>query len=237
MKKFKFSVVALLLSLTAISIFAQKKQNDLDKLEPCYQDKDEKFQLIKKAEDNEFRIRRIYFVGNTFTRDRTFRENTKDAFNEGYIFTQKSLTESIKGINKLKTIKPITLDNVSVRLAGDENRDLNVIDFDICIQETKRFLSEEQKADLNKLIKEAEANQYNVRRIEIVGSLTTNYRIYAKKMAFNEGDIFTKANLEKSIRNVSRLKEIYPIELNNVEASLDRENKEIDLIFYVVEKN
>lgn len=87
-----------------------------------------------------------------------------------------------------------------------------------------------------RLIQEAESNQYRVRRIEMVGNISTRHRVFVKKMAFVEGDIFTGQLLEKSIKNLSKLKVIYPIGLENVEIRLDSKMKDVDLVFCVEER-
>ncbi len=106
-----------------------------DKVNDCFQDKEAKLRLIKKAEDAQYNIRNIYIVGNTFTRYRTFRKQMVEDFDEGFIFTEKHLMKSIEGINELKTINPISLEDVKVQIERDAFRDLDVIDFDICVEE------------------------------------------------------------------------------------------------------
>ncbi len=234
MKKFRLLQVISLIVPASLSAFAQTEQSAETPL--CSQDKTEKLRLIKKAEENRYYIHRLYFVGNIATRHRTFREYMAESFNEGYVFSRENLLQNIKGINKLKSVKPISLDNVEVRLERDEVRNTDVINFDICVQEINVFLTHEERAALIKSIEEAEANEYYVRRIEIAGNLTTRHRVFAEKMAFGEGDIFTRKLLEKSIKNVSRIKQIYPIRLDNIEVRLDKNSKDIDLLFVVVER-
>src|SRR5687768_17963578 len=69
------------------------------------------------------------------------------------------------------------------------------------------------------LIDEANRDQFNTRRVEIAGSTYTRHREFSRRMApgLNEGDIFTRGALEKSIRQVSKMKAIYPISIENVE--------------------
>lgn len=94
----------------------------------------------------------------------------------------------------------------------------------------------QDKAEKLQLIKEAKSNQYRIRRIEMVGNNTTRHRVFVKRMAFVEGDLFTEELLEKTIKNLSKLKVIYPIGLENVEVHLDNQTKDVDLVFCVVEK-
>ena len=55
-------------------------------------------------------------------------------------------------------------------------------------------------------------------------------------MAFNEGDIFTSENLLKTIDGFNRLEVIEPITIDNVEIRLDRQNRDIDFVFCVIQK-
>lgn len=88
------------------------------------------------------------------------------------------------------------------------------------------------------LIHEAILKSFTVRRVEIAGSTYTRHRDFVKRMApgLREGEIFTRAALEESIRKMSRMKVIYPITLDNVEVHLDRPGEEIDVVICVVQK-
>ena len=232
MKKIGWPSVISLIVFASFSGFAQTENEQ----SPCAQDEAEKLRLIKKAEDDQYNVRNIQIFGNTYTRYPAFRERWDKNFEEGSIFTKKILVKSIEGTNKLKTIKPISLDDIKIRLEENDQRGWNAIDFDICVQQVSIFLTENQKASLLESIEEAEANEYNVRRIEIAGNATTRHRVFSEKMALHEGDIFTRKLLEKSVANVSRIKQIYPISLDNVEVRLDKSAKAVDLVFVVVER-
>ena len=101
----------------------------------CRQPTLERDAIIKEAERGQYHIHWIYIVGNTYTRFRDFRRKMADEFNEGYIFERRFLEESVKRISKMKTIYPISMDNIEVRL----DRDKKEINFDICVtQKPKR---------------------------------------------------------------------------------------------------
>lgn len=87
-----------------------------------------------------------------------------------------------------------------------------------------------------RFVSEAEKNEYNVRRVEISGNESTRHRVFVKKLFINEGDIFTRRNLEKSIKGISKISVIKPISLEDVEIRIDRQDKIIDFVFCVVEK-
>lgn len=48
---------------------------------------------------------------------------------------------------------------------------------------------------------------------------------------FQEGDLFTRQKLVKSLRNMSKLRsEIYPVKLKNVELQLNEPEKTVDML-------
>jgi len=51
-----------------------------------------------------------------------------------------------------------------------------------------------------------------------------------------EGNLFTRHNLTASLRNVSRLKTIYPVTIKNVVVGLDRAEKTLDLRICINER-
>lgn len=128
MKTFKILILTCLVLLFSLSVMA-------DATTACTQDKEEKLQLLKKAEENEFNIKRIEISGNTYTRYRIFRKHWEKNFNEGDIFTQEALTKSIKGINKIKSIKTISIEDIFVSLQENDNRGWNSINFVICVEQ------------------------------------------------------------------------------------------------------
>lgn len=86
------------------------------------------------------------------------------------------------------------------------------------------------------LINEAHNGQFNVRRVWIVGSTYTRYREFGKRMYQSEGDIFTREKLEKTVKRISKMRSIYPINMDNIEVRLDRNNGYIDIVFCVKQK-
>ena len=51
-----------------------------------------------------------------------------------------------------------------------------------------------------------------------------------RRITLQEGDVFTRQNLVRSLKNVSKLKRIiYPVKLSDVILSLDRPEKIVDL--------
>lgn len=86
------------------------------------------------------------------------------------------------------------------------------------------------------LFDEAEADEYTVRRIEFSGNATIRHDVLARRVLFEEGDIFSRKSLERSVKNLSKLKVIERVRLSDVEVRLDRENEHIDFLFCVKER-
>lgn len=88
------------------------------------------------------------------------------------------------------------------------------------------------------LIDEAERKEFNTKWVEIAGNTYTRWREFGRRMApgMNEGDIFTRAGLEASIKKISKMKTIYPISKENIEIRLDRADGTIDIVFCVKQK-
>ena len=79
------------------------------------------------------------------------------------------------------------------------------------------------------LLREAIDNRYTVGRVEFTDNERTRDYVLRRRIFLQEGDVFTHRNLMRSIVNVSKLKIIYPVRLNDVWVHLDRTNKLIDL--------
>lgn len=86
-------------------------------------------------------------------------------------------------------------------------------------------------------IAEAEKQQFNVRRVEISGSTYTRDKEFRRRMVVtNEGDIFERKNLEMTVKRIAKMRSIYPITINDVVVGLDRQYKDIDIVFCVRQK-
>jgi hypothetical protein len=77
----------------------------------------------------------------------------------------------------------------------------------------------------------AERSRYQVRRLEFHGNVRTgDYRL-RRSVLLNEGDLFTRKNLIRSLQRLSALKIIKPVRLSDVEIRLDNEYKLVDMVF------
>ena len=77
------------------------------------------YRLMTYAETNQHTVRRVEFVGNTYTRDNKLR-NRIPGLQEGEIFRTAVLKRSLTSLSGLRTIKPVHMQDVDVRLDRTE---------------------------------------------------------------------------------------------------------------------
>ena len=94
------------------------------------------------------------------------------------------------------------------------------------------FKCSQPAAEQDTLISEAEKGRYTVRRVEFIGLTYTRDEVLRRRITIllQEGDLFTRDRLVRSLQNVSRLKAIYPVRQSHVVIQLDRTEKAIDMI-------
>lgn len=100
----------------------------------CNQPVIEQRSLITEGETQKFTVRRVEFVGLTYTRDRVIRDRMTPLVNEGDLFSRKRLVKSLQNMSKSKAIYPVRLSDVVLYL--DRNEQL--VDLTICFRERKR---------------------------------------------------------------------------------------------------
>jgi len=87
-------------------------------------------------------------------------------------------------------------------------------------------------AERNRILVEAQRNEFTVRRVEFFGLTYTRDRTVRNRMTpiINEGDVLTREKLVRSLRSMSRLKRtIYPVRLRDVVLRVDRQNDLVDM--------
>jgi len=104
--------------------------------------------------------------------------------------------------------------------------------------EEGQFKCSQRGFEQNTLIREAERDRYTTRRVEFIGNNYTRDEILRRRIiiGLQEGDLFTRQNLIRSLRNVSKLKVIYPARLRDVVIQLDRPGKMVNMIICFREK-
>ena len=92
------------------------------------------------------------------------------------------------------------------------------------------FKCSQPAAEQNTLIREAETDDYTIRRVEFIGNEHTRDQVLRSRMPWlQEGESFSRQNLTKSLEDVSRLKLIRPVRLRDVVIHLDRVEKLVDM--------
>ena len=79
------------------------------------------------------------------------------------------------------------------------------------------------------LMREAEKNKYTVGRIEFTGNAHIRDNILRRRILLNEGDIFMRRNVLRTIQHLNRLKIIRPVSLSDFEIRLRKEEKTVDM--------
>jgi outer membrane protein assembly factor BamA len=88
------------------------------------------------------------------------------------------------------------------------------------------------------LIREAETDKYTIRRILFVGNRHTPDGVLRRGLvALQEGESFARQNLIRSLKNVSKLKTLYPARLRDVVVEVDKTEKTIDVNICFREKH
>ncbi len=99
-------------------------------------------------------------------------------------------------------------------------------------------VNRQQKSEVLRLIEKAEQNPHRVNHIYFTGNIEIRDRFLRLQINkfLNAGDIFSRQSLYRGLKNLSKLKDIYAVRLEDVEVSLDEKEKNIDLTIMVREK-
>ena len=91
-----------------------------------------------------------------------------------------------------------------------------------------------EKFLLTRLMSQAEKNRYTIRRLEFVGSTWTRDSALRKQtQELREGEIFSYTRLRHSLNNLSRVRSIYPVRINDVDAYLNPDESTLDITIHV----
>lgn len=100
----------------------------------CSQPAAEQDPLISEAVEHQYTIRRVEFLGNTYTRDNVLRQRIP-MLQEGELFTREKLVRGLKSMSRLKRIiHPVKLHDVIISLDREEK----LLDMLVCFREKRR---------------------------------------------------------------------------------------------------
>ena len=101
----------------------------------CYQPAAERNTILDEAQRNEFTVRRVEFIGLTYTRDQTLRDRMTPIINEGDVLTRDKLVRSLRRMSGLKrAIYPLHLTDAALRV----DRQDGLVDMTICFRQRPR---------------------------------------------------------------------------------------------------
>ncbi|MGI9166846.1 MAG: POTRA domain-containing protein [Pyrinomonadaceae bacterium] len=122
-----------------------------------------------------------------------------------------------------------TLIDRSVRLELDAR--------DTQMGEPAPFRCTQPTAEQAAIIRQAEASDYTIRRLEFAGNAHIRDGVLRKKMRdLQEGEKFKRNNLVRGLASVSRLKTIHPVRFSDVVLRLEETDKLVDVIICFREK-
>jgi hypothetical protein len=85
---------------------------------------------------------------------------------------------------------------------------------------------------------EAEKNQFTTRRVEFVGNEHIQDRTLRVRIPeLQEGDLFTKDAVMRSLASLNRFRGIRPVSIKDVGVRLNRSDRTIDLVLYFTERS
>src|SRR2546428_376574 len=82
----------------------------------------------------------------------------------------------------------------------------------------------------NSLMREAEKHKYTVSRLEFIGNVQIRDNSLRRRVLLNEGDLFTRRNVLRTIEHLNKLKEINPVRLSDFEIRLRKEEKTVAVL-------
>ncbi|MCO6511348.1 MAG: hypothetical protein J5I65_11215 [Aridibacter famidurans] len=95
----------------------------------------------------------------------------------------------------------------------------------------------QDSAERERMIAKADWEEYKVRRVELAGNLFTRDETVRRKIFLNEGDIFTRDNLNRSLQNLSKFKQfVDPGKIEDVRVILNEEQRYIDFSIHFLDK-
>ena len=95
----------------------------------CGQPSVEQDRLLREAIDNRYTLRRIELIGNKTLHDSALRRRV--FLQEGDFFNPRNLIKSLVSLNKLKTLYPLTMNDVIIRREKFEK----LVDVTFCFRE------------------------------------------------------------------------------------------------------
>ena len=116
----------------ALNAYAAETHSADDDRFGCTQPVADQEAIIRKAEANNYVIRRLEFVGNESIRDGVIRKRMR-SLQEGEKFRRSNLVRSLANVSRLKTIHPVRFSDVVLRLEESDK----FVDVVICFKEKK----------------------------------------------------------------------------------------------------
>jgi hypothetical protein len=130
----KTCLIFLLMHPLSVGLRSQPRVPGSTHSVPCSQSTGSREALIQRAEKLRFTVRRVEFLGNTYTRDEVLRRRMT-GLQEGDLFSRQKLVNSLRSMSKLRNeIYPVKLKSVELQLNEREQ----TVDMMICFKPKRR---------------------------------------------------------------------------------------------------
>lgn len=117
------------------SAFQKQLQVESRMTTACSQSNSERETLMQQAERQRFTLRRVVFLGLTYTRDEVVRARLIKFQQEGDLFSRAQLVKALKSMSKLRReIYPVRLSDIKVHLNESEQ----TVEMTICFKPRRR---------------------------------------------------------------------------------------------------
>jgi outer membrane protein insertion porin family len=178
-------------------------------------DKEDMYINIKVNEGKQYRVHSIKFEGNTIYKDTLLLERLD--FKPGDIYNAKKFDENLRGNESQSDVASLYLDNGYLGLQTDVEE--NVVG--------------NNKLDI--IIKITENRQYRIGMVSFSGNTKTQDKVIRRELYTLPGQYFNRANLIRSIRQLSSLNYFNPEKLNYDFAQ--RNDTTVDLTYTFEERS
>ena len=133
-KGIRLLTVGVSLLIFALGVFGQDKSGNIGVDSTWSNTSQQRNSRLELADREQYVVRHIYVAGNTRTTDREIRTQLVQGFRLGDIFNRTALEKSIKQISKIRSLQPVTVDDIDVRIDDKEKH----VEFTINVREKQK---------------------------------------------------------------------------------------------------
>ncbi len=171
--------------------------------------------LVTVHEGAQYKIRDIHWSGNSVYTSQVLNERL--GFARGMVYDEERFEQNLRGNQDQSDVASLYLDNGYLKFNLEPSVDRVAADsVDVAIQVYER-------------------NQFRIGHVDIRGNRKTHDNVIRRELFTRPGDFFSRANIYRSLRQLSQLNYFNPEKLRPDTRLVDEET--VDLIYEVEEKS